>query len=206
MRILLDTHAFLWWLAGSLRLVETARRAIADDGNDVLVSAVSAWEIATKYRSASCRRRMRWRATYATPLLARARGFEELSIGAGDAARAGAADRAHVDRAGGGARLPSLVPPPAVRFKRAGPAVRPGGGLVVQIVGPEAARRAGWPCARSSGWPRSQLAADGLSRAVCGQDPMLFWKSVPYLAHFMHGIQIRYLLNLLITLSRFSAT
>ncbi|MCY4637617.1 MAG: type II toxin-antitoxin system VapC family toxin [Acidobacteria bacterium] len=50
MRILLDTHAFLWWLVGSSRLVETARRAIADDGNDVLVSAASAWEIATKYR------------------------------------------------------------------------------------------------------------------------------------------------------------
>ena len=50
MRVLLDTHAFLWWLAGSPRLVETARRAIADDDNDVLVSAATAWEIATKYR------------------------------------------------------------------------------------------------------------------------------------------------------------
>ena len=43
MRILLDTHAFPWWLAGSPRLVETARRAIADDDNDVLISAASAW-------------------------------------------------------------------------------------------------------------------------------------------------------------------
>ena len=49
-RILLDTHAFLWLPAGNPRLVETARRAIADDDNDVLISAASAWEIATKYR------------------------------------------------------------------------------------------------------------------------------------------------------------
>ena len=50
MRILLDTHALLWWLAGSDRLSKVARGAIADDTNDVLVSAGSAWEIATKYR------------------------------------------------------------------------------------------------------------------------------------------------------------
>ena len=50
MRILLDTHALLWWLAGSDRLSKVARGVIADDANDVLVSAGSAWEIATKYR------------------------------------------------------------------------------------------------------------------------------------------------------------
>ena len=50
MRILLDTHSLLWWLAGSDRLSKVARGAIADDANDVLVSAGSAWEIATKYR------------------------------------------------------------------------------------------------------------------------------------------------------------
>ena len=50
MRILLDTHAFLWWMAGDPRLVETARRAIANDDNEILMSAASAWEIATKHR------------------------------------------------------------------------------------------------------------------------------------------------------------
>ena len=34
---------------------------------------------------------------------------------------------------------------------------------------------------------RQYLAADALSRAVRGPDPMPFWKSAPYLAHFMHG-------------------
>ena len=50
MRLLLDTHALLWWLAGSRRLSPTARYAVADEANEVMVSAVSAWEIATKYR------------------------------------------------------------------------------------------------------------------------------------------------------------
>ncbi len=50
MRLLLDTHAFLWWLAGDEQLSPSARRAIADQDNDVFVSAASAWEIATKYR------------------------------------------------------------------------------------------------------------------------------------------------------------
>ena len=50
MRALLDTHAFLWWLADSARLPEEARRTIADEANEVLISAASAWEIATKHR------------------------------------------------------------------------------------------------------------------------------------------------------------
>ena len=50
MRLLLDTHAFLWWLDGDRRLSVKARRAIANDSNAILVSAVSAWEITTKAR------------------------------------------------------------------------------------------------------------------------------------------------------------
>jgi PIN domain nuclease of toxin-antitoxin system len=49
-RLLLDTHSFLWWLAGEESLSPLARAAIADDATDVFVSAASAWEIATKYR------------------------------------------------------------------------------------------------------------------------------------------------------------
>jgi len=50
LQLLLDTPAFLWWLAGDEALSPTARSAIADDGNDVFVSAASAWEIAAKHR------------------------------------------------------------------------------------------------------------------------------------------------------------
>ena len=51
MKLLLDTHALLWWLAGdSVRLSRRARAAIGDDENSVHVSAATAWEIATKLR------------------------------------------------------------------------------------------------------------------------------------------------------------
>ena len=50
MRILIDTHAFMWWLAGDQRLSEAARGVIDNPNNSVLVSAASAWEITTKHR------------------------------------------------------------------------------------------------------------------------------------------------------------
>ena len=48
MRVLLDTHALLWALADDERLSPSAREVIVDETNDVLVSVVSAWEIAVK--------------------------------------------------------------------------------------------------------------------------------------------------------------
>ncbi len=50
MKLLLDTHAFLWWLDGDRRLSPRSRRAINDAGNVVWVSALSAWEIVNKTR------------------------------------------------------------------------------------------------------------------------------------------------------------
>lgn len=47
MRLLLDTHALLWWLADE-GLTTQARDAIADPANVVVVSAASAWEISIK--------------------------------------------------------------------------------------------------------------------------------------------------------------
>jgi PIN domain nuclease of toxin-antitoxin system len=49
-RLLLDTHALLWWLDGDRRMSLKARRAIANQSNTILVSAASAWEITTKAR------------------------------------------------------------------------------------------------------------------------------------------------------------
>lgn len=51
MRLLLDTHALLWWLAGNQSLSPRAKAAIADEANEILVSAASAWEVATKHRN-----------------------------------------------------------------------------------------------------------------------------------------------------------
>jgi PIN domain nuclease of toxin-antitoxin system len=49
-RLLLDTHALLWWLDGDRRLSRKARTAIGAEINSVIVSAASAWEITTKAR------------------------------------------------------------------------------------------------------------------------------------------------------------
>ena len=49
MRVLLDTHALLWWLADDPGLSTTARQVVADPDNMIFVSAASAWEIATKF-------------------------------------------------------------------------------------------------------------------------------------------------------------
>lgn len=50
MRLLLDTHALLWWLCADPQLSLPARDAIAQASNEVYVSAASAWEVATKAR------------------------------------------------------------------------------------------------------------------------------------------------------------
>jgi PIN domain nuclease of toxin-antitoxin system len=50
LRLLLDTHALIWWFAGKSELSTAARAAVADSDNEVYVSAVSAWEISTKFR------------------------------------------------------------------------------------------------------------------------------------------------------------
>jgi len=50
LKLLLDTHALIWWLLGDEALSRRAREAIADEANDVAVSAASAMEVATKFR------------------------------------------------------------------------------------------------------------------------------------------------------------
>ena len=49
MRLLLDTHIFLWHINGEAALSAAAREAIVDPSNDVYLSIASAWEIAIKY-------------------------------------------------------------------------------------------------------------------------------------------------------------
>ena len=50
MRLLLDTHALLWWFSDDPALPKSSRKLIDDPENNVFVSAVSALEIATKFR------------------------------------------------------------------------------------------------------------------------------------------------------------
>jgi PIN domain nuclease of toxin-antitoxin system len=48
--ILLDSHALFWFIDGDSRLPPSTRDVIKDAGNVVYVSAVTAWEIASKFR------------------------------------------------------------------------------------------------------------------------------------------------------------
>lgn len=87
MRTLLDTHAFLWWLPGSERLSQTAKQTISDERNELLITAASFREIATKSRlgklpgAKAVARNFAW--TITDP------SFDELAISVEDAVRAG---------------------------------------------------------------------------------------------------------------------
>lgn len=49
MNLLLDTHAFIWFMEGDIALSKTSRKAIADIQNNCFISIASIWEIAIKY-------------------------------------------------------------------------------------------------------------------------------------------------------------
>jgi PIN domain nuclease of toxin-antitoxin system len=50
MKVLLDTHAFLWALVEPNKLSGRVRRLLEDEATEVIISAASAWEIAIKFR------------------------------------------------------------------------------------------------------------------------------------------------------------
>jgi PIN domain nuclease of toxin-antitoxin system len=95
LRLLLDTHALIWWLAGDDRLPPAAREAIADDANDVFVSAVSAMEVTTKHRLGKLPDADMLAQDF-TAIVAD-QGFTELPISLAHAAQAGAMTGAHRD-------------------------------------------------------------------------------------------------------------
>lgn len=95
MRLLLDTHALLWWLFGDEGLSARAKGLIADPDHEVLVSSASAWEIATKHRLGrldSARELVR-----DIPGWVRRAGFTELPITIAHAQKAGAFPQPHRD-------------------------------------------------------------------------------------------------------------
>ncbi len=55
MRLLLDTHVFLWGIAEPEKLPERVQAALRDETNELLVSAASLWEIALKVRAGKLR-------------------------------------------------------------------------------------------------------------------------------------------------------
>ena len=95
MRLLLDTHALLWWWTDDPRLSATARAAIADESNEVFVSAASAWEVATKHRLGKLKEVPQAMARFAE--LVTADGFTPLPIDHRHALRAGSNPQEHRD-------------------------------------------------------------------------------------------------------------
>lgn len=95
MKLLLDTHALIWWLAGDSALPAKARNAIADEENQIFVSAASAMEICTKFRLG----KLPNAAPLATelPRYMAEQGFDELPISLGHAALAGSLTIQHKD-------------------------------------------------------------------------------------------------------------
>jgi PIN domain nuclease of toxin-antitoxin system len=95
LKLLLDTHALLWWWTDDSRLSSAARQAIVDEDNQVMVSAASAWEIATKFRLGKL--------PYAAQALDRfnelvaADGFEHLPISYLHSLKAGSYPSEHRD-------------------------------------------------------------------------------------------------------------
>jgi PIN domain nuclease of toxin-antitoxin system len=94
-RALLDTHALLWWLSDDSALSKPARRFIAETKNTPIVSAASAWEIATKVRLGKLPTAADLAADFVSYL--EREGFELLSISAKHAIRAGLLAGTHKD-------------------------------------------------------------------------------------------------------------
>jgi PIN domain nuclease of toxin-antitoxin system len=93
LKLLLDTHALIWWVEGSKRLSSVAREAIANE--EVLVSAASAWEIATKFRLGKLPSSERMARNFSREILAE--GFAELPVAARHASHAGLLEVPHKD-------------------------------------------------------------------------------------------------------------
>jgi PIN domain nuclease of toxin-antitoxin system len=91
-RLLLDTHVLLWWLADDRKLTRAARTIIANPDNEVIVSSASLWEIAIK----AALGRIEVELDDLEPAIAR-NGFRPLPIGFRHALTAGRLPVVHRD-------------------------------------------------------------------------------------------------------------
>ncbi len=95
MRVLLDTHALLWWLDGDRRLPAKVRKIIANSENEVIVSAASAWEITTKARLGKLPGALEVASDVAACVMGQ--GFAAMPIAMDHAQRAGSLPGPHRD-------------------------------------------------------------------------------------------------------------
>jgi PIN domain nuclease of toxin-antitoxin system len=95
-RLLVDTHALLWWGLDEPKLSRRARALLEDPDSELHVSAASAWEIATKYRLGRLPDAVGRLAVDMPGWFARI-GVNELPISVAHAQRAGALEGMHGD-------------------------------------------------------------------------------------------------------------
>jgi PIN domain nuclease of toxin-antitoxin system len=95
MRLLLDTHALLWWWLDDPRLSRRAAEAIGGEDAEVHVSAATAWEIATKVRIGKLPAARRLVEHFEVGLAAE--GFRQLPITVAHGRRAGSLAGDHRD-------------------------------------------------------------------------------------------------------------
>lgn len=95
MRLLLDTHALLWWWQDSPKLSDRARAAMADPTQAVWVSVASVWEMSIKQQQGKLSG-VPTDVRQLAALLTRS-GFDLLPIGPAHALRAGNHPSAHRD-------------------------------------------------------------------------------------------------------------
>lgn len=96
-RLLLDTHALIWWALDLDvdRLSRAARIAIEDPANEVYVSAVTAWEIATKVRIGKLEAARPLTSNFTGQMVAH--GFVPLPLSTDHGERGGALEIPHGD-------------------------------------------------------------------------------------------------------------
>jgi PIN domain nuclease of toxin-antitoxin system len=92
---LLDTHVLLWWLFDDPQLDANCRKIVRDPNHRIIVSSVSAWEIATKYRIGKLPEAKQIVEEY-SQILQQAK-FIELGINSAHALRAGSLPISHRD-------------------------------------------------------------------------------------------------------------
>ena len=95
MKLLLDTHTFVWFLSNNPALSATARQMISDPNNQIFVSAASAWEMTTKVRRGRWPAANRLAQTFGAAIASQ--GFIELAITVQHACLAGSIAAAHRD-------------------------------------------------------------------------------------------------------------
>ena len=95
LRLLLDTHALVWWLENSASLSRIVDEAIRNPANEVYISPVSAFEIAQKHRLGKLPSVARLATDFDANIAEE--DFERLAISTAEARLAGAMVHTHRD-------------------------------------------------------------------------------------------------------------